>query len=383
MARVATPKAPTGKASAALDAAALDAAARVSPKGSWHSLAKKLYKSENSFQSVSEALRAQGFEVSKSTVRNYLDAQDDVLIHSPVAKHEVWKSIPVAGAETLAARKAMVSAMKGEGASEDKVRMYLEREEARYQPVVFHTYNDDPIFNEPKFLDIAADCVRDWHYSTRNQIEGEGFEYFLARALSEAGYEVELARRGNPGEDIRVKVQNQWVAISQKSENRSDAKKDVISITSLAPHRETLDDPASCVKAVKAAVQHLKGYERMIYLKTGEVYFPEADIGELGVAAQGYTMLEVPKEKLQKILAGLKEEDFHEQFTKNSDGSWKRKKANTVHISITGDEDRTLFSLTLAKKEGRVRIYNIGTGWCDLVNRMWAPALDGSREDKE
>src|ERR1035437_6485162 len=151
MARVATYKAPTGKASAALGAAA-----KVAPKGNWHSLAKKLYKSENSFQSVSEALRAQGFEVSKSAVRNYLDTQDDVLIHSPVAKHEVWKSIPVAGAETLAAREAMVAAMEGEGASKDKVRMYLEREEARYQPVVFHTYNDDPIFNEPKFLDIRS-----------------------------------------------------------------------------------------------------------------------------------------------------------------------------------------------------------------------------------
>lgn len=364
-------------------AASIQPQPKNSPKSTnWHSQAKKAYKNGKSFRDISELLTTQGEKISRDDVSNYLHDEDDVIIRSPSKNYRVHKSIPQPGPEEVAARKLMIQGMRKRGESKEAIKMYEESEESRYQPVVFHCHNDDKVFNDPKFLDILSTCLREWQHATRNQVEGEGFEHFLVRALEEANYEVEMSTRGSLW-DVKVKLQNQWVMFSYKSENRKDSQdkegKGVFRTTSLAPHSENLDNPASCVRAINEAIEHLDAYERMLYLKASSGYFPEKEVGESGKSAQVYALLEGPRQELREKLAALKAKDFTDEFHKDKENKWVRNKPNTVNVPITDENGNKLCSVTLAKKEGRIKIYNINSSWCSLINKFWTEPVRGNR----
>lgn len=259
----------------------------------------------------------------------------------------------------------------------------LLRQTIAQQGTVDHAcYVRDELFNSREAVATYSAAIKEYHATNQEAIAGFGFESFLANAWEKMGIKVVMGPSNFEGADhlIEREQQNDWVAIaptaiSVKSENRTEASKRTINIDSLARHDVRISTAADCVKAVKHAVDHLRKYQRMIYLKSTESTFPDDD----DRPAHRYQLFEVRKNDMQKRLKDLTAADFRKCLRAGE----SFKTSNAFNVPIYDEKGRKLFSVTVTREPPHVRIYSIALNYCSPITSYWTEPLPDRRVDEE
>jgi hypothetical protein len=258
---------------------------------------------------------------------------------------------------------AEAASREREGEDEDAIYDWLEDELARYSRAEHILYHDDPLFVASDVVAATIRRLKKWHRSVGRSVGGEGFEDLLASVWRDVGIDVVLAPRNYDGGDAHLNVvANLWVAMSLKSEGAAAASKRTIHLSSVSPHRENLDSPEACRRAVGDALKHLGRYDRMIYLRASEDCFPGGDD-----RAQPYTLLELPRRDIIRRLLDLTAADLAPLFADREAAQAR----NSFTVPVHDARGRKRFSVTVSRRPPRVSITSIDFGYCELIASYW------------
>jgi hypothetical protein len=314
-----------------------------------------------------------GLDVSAETVSTYLEQRRDVVRRARLPllpfRH------PDASAETNAAREMALRAeaerRRGAGDSPDEVRDWIADERARYAHIEHFCYSDDELFNSAEAVAALIRRIKKWHRAVGRPVAGEGFEDLLASTWNDLGLKVLLAPRNYDGADAHVEVQNQWVAMSMKSEARANPSARTIRLTSLAPHHLEIKSAGDCCLALADAVNHLIRYDRMIYLRSTKETFPS----DPERAAHRYTLLELPHDDIIGRLLSVAPQRFAHYF-EDADAAAER---NTFAVPISDPNGKRLFTVSVSRRPPRVTISVIEFNYCALIASYWTEPVQQSR----
>lgn len=326
-------------------------------KPEWSDRAAELYRASFSNAWVVSRLREEGFDVSEVAVPRELGQRGDLPRRRPPAitpfSHEGLA--PVLTPAREARIEAECRARLAEGDSDNDVYDWRLDQMLRFAPVEHLCFNNDPLFNSRPMVEAMTRRLKKYHAAVTRPVGGEAFEDVLANAWRDVGHVVWMAPRNHEGPDIHV-LQNQWVALSMKSEARDIPRAD-LHITSLAPHHQELRSPSDCVAAIGDALRHLSLYQRMIYLRvTGE---PFPTLPQSGLR---YTLLELPKADIVRRLGRLTEADFAA-----NDFAVK----NTFSVDVADSKGQRLFRVSISRQPPRVAIVSLAFGYSKLVTSYW------------
>ncbi|MBA3734954.1 MAG: hypothetical protein H0W90_07130 [Actinobacteria bacterium] len=333
-------------------------------------MAVHLYRASHSPDYVAEQLSLRSFEVSADQITRYLEQRSDVLIRpAPEVKPYAHADIaPNLTDQRLQRIDQECDAKRSDGDSAEEIADWRTDELTRYSRTEHLCYRDEPLFNSRETVAALIRRIKKWHRSVGRPVAGEGFEDLLAGTWRDIGIKVLLAPRNYDGADAHVELQNQWVAMSIKTEARTNPSEKTIQLSSLAPHHRELNGPWDCVIATQEAVVHLARYERMIYLRSTEERFPE----DPEVVAHRYSLLELPKTNMMKRMSCLRLEDFAPYFEDEQEAA----RRNSFTVPVIDEHGHRLFNLTVTRRPQRVSITAIDIRYCDLISSIWTEPID-------
>jgi len=312
-------------------------------------------------------------EVGAETVGAHLEQRCDVVRRARLPL--IPFSHPGANAEMTTARELAVQAeaerRRGAGDSAEEVRDWLADEHARHAHVEHLCYSDEELFNSREAVAALIRRIKKWHRAVGRPVAGEGFEDLLSSTWTDLGIKVLLAPRNYDGADAHVEVQNQWVAMSMKSEARANPSARTIRLTSLAPHHLEIKSAGDCCLALSDAVNHLIRYDRMIYLRSTVEAFPSDPERQ----AHRYTLLELPHDDIIGRLMTVRPEQFFHYF----EDSAAAKERNTFAAPVTNASGKRLFTVSVSRHPPRVTISAIEFDYCTLIASYWTEPVQQSR----
>jgi hypothetical protein len=324
----------------------------------WSKAAADLYAKSFSDEWVAERLRVEdGIEVTADAIRGELERIGARRRPAPAVLPYAHDGL--APKLTEARRRRIdreCEVRRREGDSDNEVYDWRCDQLDRFRPAEHLCFNDDPLFNSREMVEAMIRRLKKFHAAVGRPLAGEAFEDVLAAAWRDVGHNVYLSPRNHEGPDVHISLQNQWVAVSMKSEARRQPRPD-LQITSLAPHHQELGSPADCVAAVRDAINHLSRYERMIYLRVTREWFPSGE--SIGLR---YTLLDLPKNDIAARLQGITASDFEvDDFSSK----------NTYSVDVRGDNGERLFRVSVSRRPPRVAIVSLAFGYSDLVTSYW------------
>jgi hypothetical protein len=201
-----------------------------------------------------------------------------------------------------------------------------------------------------------------------SKVRGLAFEDWLKASFSAAGYKVYGYKDGNPGADLAAHFDGDEVltGISCKSQAKQDedtGKK--VAIQALSPHGEKKipETVPEARKAIKAALNHLENYQQILCLQVAESHFPDGQPG-----AQRYNMIEIPHDRVDAALRGIKAEKIQQAIDQRKDG-------DSLIIPIrTRHDHRHLFSVKVTGTH--VGVVNISPEFYQIQMSIWAPMTE-------
>jgi len=342
---------------------------------SWAAEAAELYREFPSARVVADLLGLRGIKTSKASVLRVLHAlganvalpaEREPRKHPGLGALRIGFSDLEIAAEKARWRERGLSKLDAENAV---VWMQAARAEIDY----FY-YTEDELFADREVIKRTMRGIQDWHQRYRTPISGKNFETFMANIWEDLGLHVEMPVDDHDGADHYVTlgdpedVENNWILISCKSQNRAKASQTTINIDSVARHHVKLIDRAEhCAEAVRQAVEHLGRYERMIYLRsTRSDHYP----GRPESAAHRYIFLEVPKDDMaERMLAQLDEDAFLAAFKKS-----EFRAKNTFNLPVTKGANK-VFSVSVTRKQSVPIRSIVMDGYCRQIASYWSPPL--------
>lgn len=351
----------------------LDRSADCEP--AWGRRAADFYRASYSDDYVVQELEHEGHNVSAEEVGDYLRGRRDIVRRRPPPVHP-FNYPRLAPEMTTAVRHRideLAEALAEAGDGEVELSDFYREQFARYSHVEHLCFSNEQLFNSELAVACFIRRLKKWHVAVGRPVGGEAFEDVLAGTWRDLGHTVFLTPRNYDGADAHVEVENQWVAVSMKSETREKQSRRSIHLTSLAPHDVDIETPHDCVLAVEHAIAHLDRYERMIYLRAEEDTFPSgwSAPGCLS-ASQRYTLLELPKADIAARLRALNATDFGPHFA-NSDEAAAR---NSFSVRVDDEQGRRLFTVTVSRRPPRVAVTAIDFDYCDLIASYWTERVD-------
>lgn len=275
----------------------------------------------------------------------------------------------------LAAIERECALRRKEGDDEQEIADWRADQLARHPLIEHLCYTNEAIFNSEAFVAAFSRRLRKWHRTVGRPVAGEGFEDVLAASWADLGLNVLLAPRSYDGADTHVELENQWVAVSMKSEALATPSRRTIRISSLAKHNIDIQSPGDCVAAITHAIEHLYRYERMIYLRSTVEHFPSEPENE----AHRYTLLEIPKKDIVAQLGKLHAGDFESFFA----DPLAARERNTFRLPVTDKSGKKLFSVTVSRRPPKVSIGAIDMNYCEPIASYWTEPIPGvSRLDR-
>jgi hypothetical protein len=348
--------------------------ARRSEKPSWGEFAVARYRDVHSDKLISAEIGERfAVDVSARQVGNYLASRKDVVRRReprivPFSHKGVSEELTPARQQRL---EEEIERRQVDGELPAAIDDWVRDEVARYAPVAHLCYSAEELFNGQQSVAAIIRRLKKWHRTVGRPVAGEGFEDLLAGAWTDLGYNVLLAPRGYDGADAHVELQNQWVAMSMKSEARAKPSSRTIRLTSIAPHDlHDIRDEIDCCDAVTQAWAHVSRYERLIYLLSEESHFP----GEPDRPARRYTLFELPQHEIVEALAHLPHQEFAHYFADRSEQS-----RNTFSAKAHTEFGRYVCNVTISKRPPRVTISGIDFGRCTLITSYWTEPLEAQR----
>jgi hypothetical protein len=348
--------------------------ARRGEKPSWGDYAVARYGDVHSDKLISTEIAERfAVNVSPRQVGNYLASRKEVLRRRepeiiPFSHDGVSDEMTPARQQRL---DEEIERRRADGEPPAAIDDWVGDEVARYTPVAHLCYSEEELFNSRRAVAAIIRRLKKWHRTVGRPVAGEGFEDLLAGAWTDLGYNVLLAPRGYDGADAHVELQNQWVAMSMKSEARAKPSSRTIRLTSIAPHDlDDIRDEIDCCDAVTQAWAHVSRYERLIYLLSEESHFP----GETNRRARRYTLFELPQHEIAQALAHLPHQEFAHYFSDPNGGS-----RNTFSAKAHTELGRYVCNVTVSKRPPRVTLSGIDLGRCTLIASYWTQAVEGQR----
>jgi hypothetical protein len=244
------------------------------PTLEWSAAAARLYAASFCDEWVADRLRRDGYDVPREAVVQELRRRPGVRRrnHPAVVPFSYDGLSSVLTDERRARIDAECATRLIEEDSDNDVYDWKLDQLARFSPVEHLCFNNDPLFNSEEMVEAMIRRLKKYQVAVGRPVAGEAFEDILANAWRDVGHNVYMPPRNHDGPDVHIALQNQWVAVSMKSEAREQPRRD-LQITSLSPHHQDLRRPGDCVSAVRDALDHLSRYRRMIYLRvTGEAF---------------------------------------------------------------------------------------------------------------
>jgi hypothetical protein len=349
----------------------------------WAEQAVRFYEAYYSLREVAQKLsHLRRMEISARQVRDVLVDRGVVIRRADTYfRHDDLRSIDDGQLDGVITtiETARAAAHKA-GKSTVELDTILKQTLAQRAEVDHACYSHDPLFNGRSEVAKYITGIKEYHATNQEAIAGFGFESFLANAWEEMGIKVVMGPSNFEGADhfIERDQQNDWVAISPtaisaKSESRANATLRTVNIDSLARHDISIKTSGDCVRAVAHAVDHLRKYQRMIYLKSLATTFPD----DPSKPAHRYLFLEVRKEDMQSRLREITARDFRKHL--RSGQSFE--KSNSFNVPVYDDSGRKLFSVTVTTRPPHVRIYSIDVNYCKLISSYWTDPLPDRRVD--
>jgi hypothetical protein len=275
----------------------------------------------------------------------------------------------------------MAKAKSAAGDGEAEIQDWYRDQIARYSRVEHICHSEELLFNSREAVAALIRRLKKYHAAIGQPVAGKGFENLLAETWRDLGYSVLVTPPNYDGADAHVEVENQWVAMSMKSESRWKRSSRTIHLSSVAPHDVEINTPADCVLAIEHAVAHLARYERMVYLRTEEDHFPSGylvppyEAAPYGHYAQRYTLLELPKNDIAARLGSIETDQFAKYFAEPDEAADR----NTFRVRIDDDAGRRLFNVTVSRRPPRVSVTAVDINYCDPIASYWTEPIDGAK----
>jgi len=325
-----------------------------------------------------------GLQVTVAELADFLKRQRVIRRDTSLIEPYSHAEVGIAPALTDELREMIDQMAKAKGAAGDdeaEIQDWYRDQVARYARVEHICYSDEALFNSREAVAALIRRLKKYHAAIGQPVAGKGFENLLAETWRDLGYSVLVTPPNYDGADAHVEVENQWVAMSMKSESRWKRSSRTIHLSSVAPHDVEINTPADCVLAIEHAVAHLARYERMVYLRTEEDHFPSGylvppyDAAPFGHCAQRYTLLELPKSDIAARLSAIGTDQFAEYFADPDEAADR----NTFRVRIDDDSGRRLFNVTVSRRPPRVSVTAVDINYCDPIASYWTEPVDGAK----